>query len=193
MPPISYVTKQLLIINVVVFAIMELLMPQLRELFALFYPFSSEGFSPWQLVTHMFTHANFNHILFNMFALYMFGSALEHYLGAKRFLQFYLISGLGAMLFYVATLYGSASGPSAMMGASGAVFGLLAGYGMAFPNSTIMLLIPPIPIKAKYFVIIYALIELYGGVYNTSDGIAHFAHLGGAIVGAVLMKLWSGR
>ncbi len=199
MPNITEVVKQLLILNGLFFVATQYVFPDLASALAVYYP-SSAYFRPWQIVTHMFMHANFNHLLFNMFALYMFGSALEAYLGAKRFLIFYLLSGIGALVLYMLVLHFEISSLTGfqyarfvntpMLGASGAVFGLLAGYGMVFPNNRIMLLIPPIPMKAKYFVMIYAGIELAFGVSRINDGVAHFAHLGGAIVGALIILYW---
>ena len=201
MPRITEVVKQLLILNILLFGVAELLMPELRYILSLYYPIT-DAFRPWQLVSHMFMHANFNHLLFNMFALYMFGTALESYWGGKRFLKFYLICGFGALILYLGVLYLEVSAfdpltyqafiarPFPMMGASGAIFGLLAGYGMMFPESKIMLLIPPIPMKAKYFVIIYAVIELIFGISGVQTGVAHFAHLGGALFGALLIIYW---
>ncbi len=202
MPRISEAVKQLLILNIVLFGVAELVMPDLRYILSLYYPAASEYFRPWQLVSHMFMHANFNHLLFNMFALYMFGTALETYWGAKRFLTFYFICGFGSLILYLAVLYLEVSAydpltyqafisrPFPMMGASGAIFGLLAGYGMMFPESRIMLLIPPIPMKAKYFVMIYAVIELIFGISGIQTGVAHFAHLGGALFGAIMIIYW---
>ncbi len=199
MPRITEVVKQLLIINILIFGIVELLMPDLRYILSLYNP-ASDYFRPWQLVTHMFMHADFNHLLFNMFALYMFGSALEMYWGPKRFLMYYLLCGLGAMALYLGVQHFEVNAMNPiqyqqfinipMMGASGAIFGLLAGYGMMFPENRIMLLIPPIPLKAKYFVMIYAVIELIFGVAGIQSGVAHFAHLGGAIFGALIILYW---
>ncbi len=193
MPPISPVVKQLLIINIAMFVITMMLLPQYAGYLALYFPTSSL-FRPWQMVTHMFMHGNLNHLLFNMFGLYMFGSALEMRWGPKRFFVFYLLCGFGAMFLHLFAIYleynGMVDPRSSMLGASGAVFGLLAGYGMMFPNQRIMLLIPPIPMKAKYFVMGYAALELFLGISNSSPGIAHFAHLGGALVGALLVFFW---
>jgi membrane associated rhomboid family serine protease len=198
---ITEVVKQLLILNGIMYVVTHMLMPDFYPVLAMYYP-ASDFFRPWQIVTHMFMHGNFQHLFFNMFALYMFGSALEAYMGPKRFLTFYLLSGLGALVLYLFVWYLEISAfsaeqyqvflsrPYGMVGASGAVFGLLAGYGMLFPNSQIMLLIPPIPMKAKYFVLIYAAIELYFGISNTNPGVAHFAHVGGALFGALIILFW---
>jgi membrane associated rhomboid family serine protease len=173
-----------------------------RYSLAMFYP-GSPFFRPYQIITHMFMHASMGHIFFNMFALWMFGSALESVWGPKRFLTFYFISGIGALGLYLATKYLEMHYFGApeylqnvpMLGASGAVFGLLAGFGFMFPNSRIVLLIPPIPIKAKYFVLIYGGIELFLGVANISgaSGVAHFAHVGGALFGFLLLLYWKNK
>ena len=174
-----------------------------RYSLAMFYP-SSPFFRPYQIITHMFMHANLGHIFFNMFALYLFGSALESTWGPRRFLTFYLISGLGALGLYLLVKYIDMTYLGApeyltnvpMLGASGAVFGLLAGFGYMYPNARIMLLIPPIPMKAKYFVLIYGAIELFAGVYSlqgASSGVAHFAHVGGALFGYLLMLYWKNQ
>ena len=209
MPKITDTVKHLLIINVLVYFATLLLMGEgersaetFWELgrygFALFFP-TSDHFYPIQLVTHMFMHADEMHLLFNMFAVYMFGTALETYWGAKKFLIYYLVTGFGAMLLYLLVQYlGVMNDPVGlaaiekipMLGASGAVFGLLAGFGMLFPNNVIQLLFPPIALKAKYFVLIYAAIELYLGVSGMNTGIAHFAHLGGALFGVLIILYW---
>ncbi len=188
---ISDSVKHLLIINVLFFVVAHFLMPGLRHYLALHYPFT-EYFQPYQLVTHMFMHADFTHLFFNMFALYMFGSALESYFGPKRFLFFYFFTGFGAVILYTFVQYLTGTSYS-VVGASGAVFGLLAGFGTLFPNTRIMLLFPPIPLKAKYFVLIYAAIELFLGVSGRSTGVAHFAHLGGALFGYLLIVYWRRR
>lgn len=198
---ITEVVKQLLILNGIMYLVTHWMMPQLGPALAMYYP-ASDYFRPWQIVSHMFMHGNFQHLFFNMFALFMFGTALESYLGPKKFLILYLLSGFGALALYLLVWYFEVSAlspaqyqyflsqPYRMVGASGAVFGLLAGYGMLFPESKIMLLIPPIPIKAKYFVIIYAALELYFGISATNPGVAHFAHVGGAIFGAMIILYW---
>ena len=164
---------------------------------AMFYP-ASPFFRPYQIITHMFMHASIGHLFFNMFALYMFGSALESVWGRVKFLKFYFVTGLGALALYLGVKYlemnyfgepGYAENIP-MLGASGAVFGLLAGFGFMFPESRIMLLIPPIPMKAKYFVIIFGGIELFLGIANIGTGIAHFAHVGGALFGILTLYYW---
>ncbi len=164
---------------------------------ALHYPGSAD-FKPFQIITHMFMHdqAGIMHIAFNMFSLFMFGPPIEQRLGPKRFFFYYIACGFGAFLLHLAVLYveinhlGTASPNAAMWGASGAIFGLLAAFGMLYPNQKVMLLIPPIPMKAKYFVLLFGVIELYGGVRGYGSNIAHFAHLGGAICGALFILYW---
>lgn len=184
------------------------------NLFAL-HDVHSVYFKPHQLVTHMFMHGSFTHLLFNMFALWMFGSILENLWGSKRFLIFYMLCGLGAALLHLGTLYmemrevmevfrqlPAARQESLLydpnfkvntptVGASGAVFGCLAAFGYLFPNSLIYLYFF-IPIKAKWFVIFYAALELWLGVSNSAgDNVAHWAHLGGALVGFLLVFYWN--
>jgi membrane associated rhomboid family serine protease len=220
---ITDVVKHLLIINVLVFFVTLLTWgdpaPELmgtllsgsgefadweRYRFALFFP-TSPYFQPYQLVSHMFMHADIRHLLMNMLGLYMFGSALEMFWGARRFLFYYLFAGLGGMILYLLVKYLEISSGTAeeqvmkyylqnvpMLGASGAIFGLMVGYGVLFPDNVISLLFPPISLKAKYFVLIFAGLELvFGlGIVNLSSGVAHFAHLGGALFGFLLILYW---
>lgn len=214
MPPLQGVTKHLLIINVLMYfgTIMLWGDPGVdvisgvesidwrRYWLASFYP-TSEFFRPWQIATHMFMHGNIQHLAFNMLSLYMFGTMVEMVWGAKRFLFFYLTCGLGAWLLHIgATAFElNKAGMEAafqienipMLGASGAIFGVLAGYGLLFPNNVIQLLFPPIPMKAKYFVLIMGGLDLYLGISGTGTGVAHFAHVGGAIFGAALFFYWN--
>jgi membrane associated rhomboid family serine protease len=160
------------------------------------WPLASQNppFMPWQLVTYAFLHDMYglSHILFNMFGLWMFGRDLERLMGPQRFLIYYLtcVIGAGVVQLVVAGMQG---GTWPTLGASGGVFGILLAYGMAFPNRTVMLLIPPIPMKAKYFVIAYGLLELFLGVSGRAPGVAHFAHLGGMLFGFVLLQYWRGQ
>jgi membrane associated rhomboid family serine protease len=168
-----------------------------RYQLAMFFP-TSDYFRPFQIVTHMFMHAGFAHIFFNMFVLFMFGPPLEALWGPKRFLFYYFFAGFGALILhlFVGYLEMQFFGASEfqknipMLGASGAIFGLLLGFGMMYPENKIMLIIPPIPIKAKYFVLILAGLELFLGLSRMSTGIAHFAHLGGALFGFLLILYW---
>ena len=176
---------------------------------------------PHQLITHFFMHGNFTHLLFNMFALWMFGKILENVWGGKRFLTYYMITGIGAAFVHLAVsqyqIIELANGFPELMelakngrynpgnvnslrltqlvstptvGASGAVFGILLAFGMLFPN-TLLYIYFAIPVKAKYFVIIYGIMELYAGISNNpADNVAHFAHLGGMLFGFILLKYW---
>ena len=206
------VVKNLIILNALFF-LAEMVLPagagdwMIRHL-GLFY-WGSGNFQPLQLVTHMFMHASLTHLFFNMFALWMFGRTLEYELGSKRFLLYYMVTGVGAGLLQLGVTwievrsiaervaFGTVSPyvlqsriHAVTIGASGAVFGVLLAFGMMHPNSMIMLLIPPIPIKAKYFVIGYGLLELYLGMSGSQSGVAHFAHVGGMLWGWLLLRYW---
>jgi membrane associated rhomboid family serine protease len=226
------VVKNLIIINVIMlFAtyVLEMRGIDLTDILGLHY-FQSSEFKPYQLVTHMFMHGGFTHLLFNMFALWMFGRVLESVWGPKRFFIYYFVTGLGAAVLHTFVNYiefqhlanqlspetvemvlrdgpgifnqgQNFSDPDAgklnlllnipTVGASGAVFGILLGFGMLFPNTQLMLLFPPIPIKAKYFVMGYGAIELFLGITQTGSNIAHFAHLGGMLFGFFMIKYWN--
>lgn len=150
------------------------------------YPYDSGFFEPYQLVTHMFAHGGFAHILFNMYALWMFGSVLERIWGAKKFLIFYFVCGLAAGLTQMFFVSGGAA-----IGASGAIMGLLAAFAYTFPNTQFYILPFPFPIKAKYMAAIYAAIDLFGGFSGSTDNVAHFAHLGGLVMGFILVIIWN--
>ena len=159
-------------------------------------------FRPWQLFTYMFMHGGFSHLFFNMFSLWMFGRTLEMQMGWKRFLIYYIVCGVGAALFQMAIAQidlahldvGSFMWVRYMqtptVGASGAIFGLLLAFGMLYPDAIISLIFPPISMKAKWFVIVYGVLELLLGVSGTMSGVAHFAHLGGMFWGWLLLSLW---
>lgn len=161
-------------------------------------------FKPWQPLTYMFMHSadDFSHLFFNMFSLWMFGRTLELELGWKRFLIYYIVCGVGAALFQMGIAQidlshmevGTATWARYMstptVGASGAIFGLLLAFGMMHPNAIISLIFPPISLKAKWFVVIYGVLELFLGVSGTMSGVAHFAHLGGMFWGWLLLLLW---
>jgi len=226
------VVKNLIIINVIMlFAtyVLEMRGIDLTKILGLHY-FESSDFRPYQLVTHMFMHGGFTHLLFNMFALWMFGSVLESVWGPKRFFIDYFVTGLGAAALHTFVNFvefhylaskmlpetvqmvmtqgteichqgKTCSDPDAgklnfmlnipTVGASAAVFCSLLVFGMLFPNTQLMLLFPPIPIKAKYFVMGYGAIELFSGIANTGSNIAHFAHLGGMLFGFFMIKYWN--
>jgi len=257
LPP---VVKNLLIINALMLLgtwVLQQTGIDLKHILGLYF-FTSEHFMPFQFVTHIFMHADIMHLFFNMFALFMFGRVLESVWGPKRFLIYYMLTGLGAaalhtfvlwldynamqkalvafsntptpdlLLTFVKDHLGSPTSDfynfinhwsdnpdnsllinqgldlgqiafnnavnnvnALTVGASGAVFGILLAFGMLFPNTELMLIFPPIPIKAKYFVIGYGVIELYLGFQNSvGDNVAHFAHLGGMLFGFILIKYW---
>lgn len=150
------------------------------------------AFHSYQLVTYMFLHANFEHIFFNMFALWMFGRTLENALGSQRFLTFYIVCGIGAALIQYLVALSLGELPMVLIGASGAVMGLLLAFGVMYPNAMIMMLFFPVPIKAKWFVLIYAAIELFLG-WRGGGNVAHFAHVGGMLWGFLLMVWWKKR
>ena len=187
------VVKNLIIINVLVYMATALL-PVGNEIIrfcALWFGASPFGeFHSYQFVTYMFLHASVEHIFFNMFALWMFGRTLGYELGSKRFLIYYMVCGVGAALIQLATAYLTGEMPIQLVGASGAVMGLLLAFGVMHPNAVIMLLIPPIPMKAKWFVVIYGVIELFLGWTGFGGNVAHFAHVGGMLWGLLLLQWW---
>jgi membrane associated rhomboid family serine protease len=180
----------LLIANGLVFALQQLSPRFMFVSFAL-WPFGvpNSPFAAWQLLTYGFLHGSVMHLAFNMFMLWMFGRELEGLMGSQRFLIYYLTGVIGAGIIQL-IVAGSQGGIYPTVGASGGVFALLLAFGMAFPNRMIMLLIPPIPMKAKYMVIIFGVMELYLGVSGGAPGVANFAHLGGMLFGFLLLQYW---
>lgn len=208
LPP---VVKNLLIINGLFYLATVVLQSQGLDLIAylaLFFP-ASPYFEPYQLISHLFMHGSFGHLFSNMLALWMFGTPMENLWGPKRFLTYYFVTGLGAAAChlavnawdysqwlslanlgdYNAAVYLEQLLSTPTVGASGAVFGLLLAYGMTFPNQEIYVYFL-LPIKAKYFVAIYGLFELFSGLSNSGSNIAHFAHLGGMLFGFLLIRHW---
>lgn len=201
--------KNIIIINVLVMIMTSLNKNFMYETFALFYP-TSPFFHWWQPVTHMFMHGGFWHLFFNMYTLYIFGSVLERVWGTRKFLLFYFVTGLGAALIHTGVEWiemqtwlnqaaeGSAAALSSIhalkmtptVGASGAIYGVLMGYAMLYPDSMLTLIFPRVSLKAKWFVLIFAGIELLTGMTGVGGGIAHFAHLGGLIFGYLLIMYW---
>ena len=181
----------LLVANGIVFALQQLSPRFLIISFGL-WPAGVPGspFMPWQLVTYSYLHGNLTHIAFNMFGLWMFGRELELMMGQKRFLTYYFTCVVGAGLVQL-IVAGTQGGLYPTIGASGGVFGILLAYGMAFPNRMVVLIFPPIPMKAKYFVLFYGLLELYLGVSGGAPGVANFAHLGGMFFGFLLLRYWT--
>jgi Uncharacterized membrane protein (homolog of Drosophila rhomboid) len=199
LPP---VTKALLIANVVAFLLQLVLGDATFSPFMLwppqgFDPFSpAQNFQPWQLLTYGFLHGSLGHLFFNMLALYMFGAPLEATWGPRRFLAYWLIAIAGAGLCQMLVGWWTVSSggqPYPTIGASGGVFGLLLAYGMLFPNQRVMLLFPPIPMKARTFVIVFGVIELMLGITGWQPGVAHFAHLGGMLFGWLVIRYWRGQ
>ncbi len=186
-PRLPPATRALIVANILVYLAQALTRDAFTGLVAL-QPVGPY-FHVWQLVTYAFLHGSLAHIFFNMFALYMFGSELERYWGAPRFLAYYFASVLAAGGVQLATTYLSGTYESTI-GASGGVFGLLLAFAFNFPRQRILLLIPPIPLPAWLFVTIYGVIELFLGVTGTQASVAHFAHLGGMLGGAVVMLYW---
>ena len=189
------VTKHLIIINAIVFLGTQLNPDFMIGTFAMFYP-ASRFFHPWQPVTYMFMHAKFLHIFFNMYSLYLFGSILERTMGSRKFAIFYFLCGLGAVALHmgIQALEFSVGNSNVLntpvLGASGAIYGLFVGYAMLYPNNVLSLFFPPVSMKAKWMMLIFVGMELLIGVFQTSDGVAHFAHLGGALVGVLLLLFW---
>ncbi len=195
---VPVVTKNILIINIIMFAATlicdkmydnRMLESNIMGIFACYSPESSL-FKVWQPITYMFMHSGFFHILFNMYTLLMFGSIVENILGTRKYIVFYVICGLGAaaLHFLIAELIGDQNIP--MVGASGAIYGVLIAYAMLFPQSRMTLIFPPVSLSAKWMVVIFAGIELLTGVTGTIEGVAHFAHLGGMLTGFLLIVFW---
>jgi len=183
MPP---VTQSLLIANVVVFLLQSSTGGSLETWFAL-WPLS-HGFAPWQLVTYGFLHGGWAHIFFNMLGLYMFGSDIERLFGSRYFLAYYFACLVSAALCQLLVVALAGGPPFPTLGASGALYGLLLAFGMYFPRRMVMLIFPPIPMQARYFVIVFGGLELLFGVTGTADGVAHFAHLGGMLGGWLVIQ-----
>lgn len=198
LPP---VTKALLIANGLVFLLQLMLGERALVQFELWPPIGGDDpyaytFLPWQVVTYGFMHGGWAHLLFNMLALAMFGAPLEHVWGQRRYFTYYMVCVVGAAACQLAVgawtvSQGGEAYPT--VGASGGIFGLLLAYGMLFPNQRVMLLIPPIPMKARTLVIVYGAIELLLGITNVMPGVAHFAHLGGMFFGWLLIRYWRGQ
>ncbi|GIV36683.1 MAG: rhomboid family intramembrane serine protease [Cyclobacteriaceae bacterium] len=180
--------KNLIIINSGVF-ILQLFVPEVTAYLSL-YNVNTPLFQPYQLFTYMFAHGGFVHLFFNMLMLAFTAPILETFWGSNRFLLFYIITGTGAAVFSVIIDLITGGGAGAMLGASGAIYGVLMGFGMLFPNLEVMLLIPPIPVKAKYLVFVLGGITF---LMDRSGSVAHFAHLGGIVVAWILIKFWRSK
>jgi membrane associated rhomboid family serine protease len=209
MSSVPKVTRNLIVINVIMYIATLINEEFMVTAFAMFYP-TSQYFHVWQIVTHMFMHGGFLHILFNMYTLWMFGSVLERMIGERKFLIFYFVCGLGAVALHTGVEYlqvqgfmkAMAEGSTAaaqsyaqlkmtpVLGASGAIYGVIIGYAMLFPDSKLTLLFPPVTLSAKWMVIIFAGLELMFGITGSVVNVAHFAHLGGMLFGWLLIRYW---
>jgi membrane associated rhomboid family serine protease len=190
MPSLPPITQALILINVAAFFI-DYLTGHLLTRYLSLWPLGP-NFLPFQVVSYAFLHANFGHLFFNMVGLWTFGSELERLWGPKRFLQFFAASVLSAAAVQLlVTWLLNSFYPT--LGASGGLFGLLLAFGMMFPHRTVMLIIPPIPLKARTLVIGYGALELFFGVTGTQEGVAHFAHLGGMLGGFLMIRYWRGQ
>lgn len=178
-------------IGIIIVCVVVYLLQNVSAQLAL-WPLYSGYFQPWQLISYAFLHGSFNHLFFNMFAVFMFGFPLERMWGSKRYADYFGICVLGAGLIQLVVQYIS-GGIYPTIGASGAVFGLLLAYGVMWPNNRLILLFFPVPIKAKWFVLIYGAVELVFGVTGAMPQVAHFAHLGGLFFGAGLLWRWGWR
>ena len=179
--------KHIILINVLMLVLTYLNNPLMSKWFAL-NPITFL-WKPWQLVTYMFMHGGLGHLFFNMYTLFIFGSVLENVWGTKKFLTFYFVTGIGAALVNIGVQY--LTGSFALtVGASGAIYGILMGYAMLYPDSMLTLIFPPVSMKAKWFVVIYGLLELFFGLSGYQSGVAHFAHLGGMLWGLALLYWW---
>ena len=188
MPPIPHVTKTLMLLCTAVFSLQFFV--RLDVWFAL-WPLASGGFGPWQMVTYAFLHGSLFHLFFNMLGLWMFGSELERLWGARRYSYFLLAGVLAAAVAQLLVTY-LANSHAPTVGASGGLFALLLAFGMLFPNRVIMPLFPPIPMKARTFVIVFGALELGLGLINYGS-VAHFAHLGGMVGGYLMIRYWRGQ
>ena len=194
---IPVVTRNLLYVNIIMYVATLINEDFMVGTFAMFFP-TSPYFHWWQPITHMFMHGGFWHIFFNMYTLVMFGMVVERALGTKKYLWFYFITGLGAAALHTGVEWlelnymdgGIGILYTPMVGASGAIFGVLVAFAMLYPQARLTLIFPPITLDAKWWVAIFIAIELFTGITGTSMGIAHFAHLGGALFGFLLILWW---
>ena len=195
LPP---VTQALLITNVVIFLLQGAAGPGLIEWFALWPvvtsgPVAAPSFQLWQLLSYSFLHGSLTHLFFNMLALYMFGAAVEGFFGSRFFLYYYFVSVVAAALCHLVFVAWAGGPPVPTVGASGGIYGVLLAYGVYFPRRTVVLLFPPIPMPARVFVTLFAVLELWFGVTGTASGVAHFAHLGGMLGGLLMIQYRHGR
>jgi membrane associated rhomboid family serine protease len=194
LPPLPPATRALLLINIAVFLLQQVAGATLLKLFALWPPGSGQ-FQVWQLVTYGFLHGSWTHIFFNMFALFMFGGMLERLWGARRMLIYFMVCIIAAGLTQLAVLAAQSNAPAEgyTIGASGGVFGVLLAFAWYFPRQRLYVIPIPIPLPAWLFVTIYGLLELLFGVTGVQSDVAHFAHLGGMLGGALCILYWRAR
>jgi membrane associated rhomboid family serine protease len=190
---ITPVTRNIIIINVIVFILANTLFPKMYDYLVVYFPLAPQ-FKSWQVITHMFMHGGIMHIAFNMLTLASFGPLLERFLGEKKYIMLYFLSGFGAfalnsLWIYYETITTGHFDNVAMLGASGAIFGVVAAFTALYPNAEMMIMFIPFPIKAKILLPIVIIGSIYLGI-NNIGGVAHFAHIGGAIVGYILIKIW---
>ena len=184
---ITPLVRTLIIINVAVFLLQNLLSNLYITEYMSLWDIHSDFFKPYQFFTYMFAHGSFGHIFFNMLAFASFAPVLETYWGDKKFLFFYIATGMGAGVIYAGVNYFFPGSGGSMLGASGALYGILMAFGMLFPNLELMLLFPPIPIKAKYMVFLMGFITY---AMDRSGSVAHLAHFGGAFVAFIMISYW---
>jgi len=193
------VVRALILANVIVFGLQYLTGGQGLLIDFALWPwrghqlYGTPPFEPWQLITYAFLHGGFWHIFGNMFALFIFGPDVEAQIGPRRFTLYYFVCVIGAALTQLFVMHAIYPGPYPTIGASGGIFGVLLFYGLAFPHRRLLLLFPPIPMPAWLFVTLYGVLELALGVFGTSQGVAHFAHLGGMATGYLLIRYWRSR
>jgi membrane associated rhomboid family serine protease len=185
------VIRNLIIINVAIFIIQKMV-PLATEYLSLWHV-NTPNFRPYQLFTYMFAHGDFFHIFFNMLMLVFFGPILEEFWGQKRFLIFYTVCGIGAGVFNIVIDLFLGQSFGSMIGASGAVYGVMTAFGIIFPNMELRLLFLPVSFKAKYMVMVMGFMAIYYGLRPSSDGTAHLAHLGGIVMAILIIQVWKGR
>ncbi|MGH8170853.1 MAG: rhomboid family intramembrane serine protease [Steroidobacteraceae bacterium] len=191
-PKLTPATRAIILVNILLYLLEQVATRPILLHFALWPVGTPDGlFRPWQLVTYAFLHdpKSILHILFNMFALYMFGPALEQYWGGRRFLGYYFVCVIAAGATQLAVEYATGTGEPTI-GASGGIFGILLAFAVLFPRARLLLLLPPIPMPAWLFVTLYGVLELFFGVTGTQASVAHFAHLGGMLGGALVLLYW---
>ena len=193
-PHLTPITRNIIILNVIIYILSNLIFPQMYDYLVAYFPLAPQ-FKSWQIITHMFMHAGIMHIAFNMITFASFGPVLENVLKEKKFLILYFLSGLGAFVLHSLWLYFEMVSTqqiidARMLGASGAIFGVIAGFTALYPDAKMYIMFIPFPIKAKVLLPIAIIGSLYFGITGGGGNVAHFAHIGGAVVGYFLVKYW---